>query len=134
MTYLGDYTIGHPNAPSRIPDHPSPAVPLQAAHQLAANKRSKVRRFLRALRAESGFVPPSAEKFVPLAAETYGAASEELVALFNSFASRWKEIHHASEYRVAISRHQWRYRIPTAIQARNAELLSQGLLKWACRN
>ena len=99
-------------------------------------KHRKIDKFLDALRAQRHFVPPVAEKFVPLAMESYGAAGEELVSLFKGLVSRWREMRHATESQVSIFRHKWRYRISTAVQARtrNAEMLSLGLLKWPCRS
>jgi hypothetical protein len=135
MTYLGDFTIGHPNARTynrRIT--PAVAVPLKTANLLGKAKHRKIGKFLDALRAQRHFFLPVAEKFVPLAMESYGAAGEELVSLFKGLVSRWREMRHATESQVSIFRHKWRYRISTAVQARNAELLSSGLLKWSCRS
>ena len=97
-------------------------------------KHRKIAEFLAELRAQRQFVPPAAEKFVPLTMESYGAAGEELVSLFKGLVSRWREMRHATESQVSIFRHKWRYRISTAVQARNAEMLSLGLLKWSCRS
>jgi hypothetical protein len=134
MTYLGDFTIGHPNARKYVRITPQPAVPLDTADTLGKGKHRKISKFLDALRVERNFVPPAAEKFVPLPMESYGAAGKELVSLFKGFVSRWKEMRHATESQVSIFRHKWRYRISTAVQARNAEMLSLGLLKWSCRS
>jgi hypothetical protein len=134
MTYLGDFTIGHPNARKYVRITPQPAVPLDTADTLGKGKHRKISKFLDALRVERNFVPPAAEKFVPLPMESYGAAGKELVSLFKGFVSRWKEMRHATESQVSIFRHKWRYRISTAVQARNAEMLSLGLLKWPCRS
>jgi len=115
--------VRHPNAPSYVPRKPAVTKPLDTAGRLGRNKRNKIRRFLGALHRERQFVP-TAEKFVPLPFETNGAAGAEAVALFRGLVSRWKEMRHATESQVAIFHHKWRYRISTAIQVRNAEMMS----------
>ena len=109
-------------------------MPLKTAHYLGGKKHRKIDKFLAALRAQRQFVPPVAEKFVPLTMESYSAAGEELVSLFKGLVSRWWEMRRATESQVSIFRHKWRYRISTAVQARNAEMLSLGLVKWSCRS
>jgi hypothetical protein len=107
-------------------------VPLETADDLRKRKHRKLSKFLGALRAERNFFSPAAEKFVPLAMKSYGAAGKELVSLFKGLVSRWREMRHATESQVFTLRHKWRYRISTAVQARNAEMLSLDLLKWSC--
>ena len=116
-----------------MPLDPAVATPLAVADKLANDKHNKIKRFLATLRAERQFFPPVSEKFVPLPFETYGAAWAESVALFQGLVSRWKEMRHATESQVAVFRHKWRYWISTALQSRNAEMLSGGLKRWSCR-
>ena len=134
MTYLGDFTISHPNAQLHVRVAAEPAVPLATADDLGKRKHHKISKFLGALRVERNFVPPAAEKFVPLTIESYGATRKELVSLFKGLVSWWREMRYTTKLQVSIFRHKWRYRISTAVQAQNVEILSLGLLKWPCRS